>query len=48
MRLYADDKQFEKKNRAMDEPIYFYTSDSKTPLELVVNQVRKNQVSPDT
>jgi chromosome segregation ATPase len=45
VRLYADDKQFEKKNRAMDEPIYFYTSDSKTPLELVVNQVRKNQVS---
>jgi chromosome segregation ATPase len=45
LRLYADDKQFEKKNRAMDEPIYFYTSEYKAPLELVVNQVSKNQVA---
>lgn len=45
LRLYADDRQFEKKNRAMDEPIYFYTSEYKAPLELVVNQVSKNQIA---
>lgn len=45
LKLYADDKQFEKKNRAMDEPIYFYTSGYKAPLELVVNQVGKNQIA---
>jgi hypothetical protein len=45
VRLYADDKQFEKKNRAMDEPIYFYTSGYKAPLELVINQVSKNEVA---
>ena len=42
--LFADDMRFEKKNRAVDEPIYFYTSGSRTPLELVVNQIGKNKI----
>jgi chromosome segregation ATPase len=43
--LYVDDLRLEKKNRAMNEPIYFYTSGSRTPMELVVNEVSKNKVT---
>ncbi len=42
--LYVNDKRFEKKNRSVDEPIYFYTHGYQTPLELVVNHVAKNKV----
>jgi DNA repair ATPase RecN len=42
--LYADDKRLEKKNRAINEPIYFYTRGYRAPLELVVNEVGKNKV----
>jgi len=43
--LYVDDTRLEKKNRAMNEPIYFYANGSRAPLEMVVNQVNKNKVS---
>ena len=43
--LYVDDMRLEKKNRSVDEPIYFYTRGTRTPLELVVNQVGKNKVA---
>jgi hypothetical protein len=42
--LYVDDMRLEKKNRAINEPIYFYTRGYKAPLELVVNQVNKDKV----
>lgn len=42
--LYVDDTRFEKKNRATNEPIYFYTRGSRAPLELVINQVGKNRI----
>lgn len=42
--LYVDDMRLEKKNRSVDEPIYFYMRSSRAPLELVVNQVAKNKV----
>jgi hypothetical protein len=42
--LYVDDLRLEKKNRAIDEPIYFYTRGTRTPLELVVNQIGKDKV----
>ena len=42
--LYVDDKRLEKKNRAVDEPIYFYTRGSHAPNELVVNQIGKDKV----
>lgn len=45
MLLFVDDKRFEKKNRAADEPIYFYTHDYQAPLELVINQVGKNKIT---
>jgi uncharacterized coiled-coil protein SlyX len=43
--LYVDDMRLEKKNRSVDEPIYFYTRGGRAPLELVVNRVGKNQVT---
>jgi uncharacterized coiled-coil protein SlyX len=42
--LYVDDMRLEKKNRAIDEPIYFYTRGTRMPLELVVNQIGKDRV----
>ncbi len=42
--LYVDDSRFEKKNRATNEPIYFYTRGSRAPLEFVVNQVAKDKI----
>jgi hypothetical protein len=42
--LYVDDLRVEKKDRAIDEPIYFYTRGTRAPSELVVNQIGKNKV----
>jgi hypothetical protein len=42
--LYVDDMRLEKKNRAIDEPIYFYTRGTRMPLEFVVNQIGKDKV----
>jgi len=43
--LYVDDMRLEKKNRSVDEPIYFYTRGTRAPLELVVNGVGKDKIS---
>ena len=43
--VLADDKSFEKKNRSVNEPIFFYTGGSRAALELVVNQVSKTTAS---
>jgi hypothetical protein len=40
--VLADDNSFEKKNRSVNEPIFFYTGGSRTALELVVNKVTKS------
>jgi chromosome segregation ATPase len=42
--LFSDDLRLEKKNRSINEPIYFYTRGTRAPLELVVNQVGKNKI----
>ena len=39
--VLADDNSFEKKNRSVNEPIYFYTGGTRTAIELVVNKVTK-------
>jgi hypothetical protein len=39
--VLADDKSFEKKNRSVNEPIFFYTGGSRAALELVINKVTK-------
>jgi chromosome segregation ATPase len=43
--MTVEDKRFEKKNRALNEPIFFYTSGTHLPEELVINKVSKDQVS---
>jgi hypothetical protein len=43
--VLADDKNFEKKNRSVNEPIFFYTGGSRSALELVVNKVTKTTAS---
>jgi cell division protein FtsB len=43
--VLADDKNFEKKNRSVNEPIFFYTGGSRLPLELVINKVSKSTAS---
>ena len=43
--LYVDDMRLEKKNKAINEPIYFYANGSRQPLELVVNKVSDKAVT---
>lgn len=43
--LVVDDKRTEKRNRGVNEPIFFYEHGSHRPLEVVVNQVEKNKIS---
>jgi hypothetical protein len=43
--VLADDKSFEKKNRSVNEPIFFYTGGSHAALELVINKVSKTTAS---
>jgi len=43
--LVVDDMKLEKKNRSINEPIFFYTAGSRQSLELVVNRVDKNKVT---
>jgi small-conductance mechanosensitive channel len=39
--VLADDNSFEKKDRSVNEPIFFYTGGTRTAVELVVNKVTK-------
>jgi hypothetical protein len=43
--VLADDKSFEKKNRSVNEPIFFYTGGTRQALELVVNKVSKTSAT---
>jgi hypothetical protein len=43
--VLADDKSFEKKNRSVNEPIFFYTGGNRQAVELVINKVGKNTAS---
>jgi hypothetical protein len=42
--LVVEDVRTEKKNRTVNEPIFFYTKGARQPLELVVNQVAKDKI----
>jgi hypothetical protein len=44
MDVVVDDLQVTKKDRAINEPIFFYVNGSKRACELVVNEVKTNQV----
>ena len=43
--MTAEDRSLLKKNRVMNEPIFFYLSGTKIPEELVINKVGKDTVS---
>jgi hypothetical protein len=40
----ADDKRTEKKDKGVNEPVQFYTSKARQPYEVVVNEVKKDQI----
>ncbi len=43
--LYFDDKVSQRRNEAIDEPVYFYMQGAPSALELVVNKLGKNSIS---
>jgi len=42
--VIADDKKVEKKDKNINEPVQFYMAGSRQPAEIVVNEVRKDQL----
>ncbi|MEX2299653.1 MAG: hypothetical protein WD733_01880 [Bryobacterales bacterium] len=42
--LWADDKQIEKKDKTLLEPVQFYLQGSRMPYELVVNELAKDHI----
>ncbi len=44
MYVTVSDKRIEKKNKTLYEPVQFYTPDSMAPLEIVVYQIKKNEI----
>jgi chromosome segregation ATPase len=45
LKVMADDKQVEKKDKSLNEPVQFYTAKGgHTPYEIVINQVGKDQI----
>jgi hypothetical protein len=42
--VIADDKRVEKKDKNLNEPVQFYVSKARQPYEIVVNEVKKNQI----
>jgi DNA repair exonuclease SbcCD ATPase subunit len=45
LNVSADDRNIEKKDKNLDEPVQFYTGKDQVLFELVVNSITKNQVS---
>jgi hypothetical protein len=43
--MTVEDKRFDKKNRALNEPIFFYTGGTKLADEIVINKVGKDTIS---
>jgi hypothetical protein len=43
--MVVEDKRFQKKNRAANEPIFFYLSGTHIPEEVVINKIGKNTIS---
>jgi len=42
--ILADDKHIEKKDKTVNEPVQLYVSSNHQPYEVVVNQIKKDQV----
>jgi len=45
LEVSADDRNIEKKDKNLDEPVQFYTGKDPVLFELVVNNIEKNRVS---
>lgn len=45
IRIIVNDKSVELKDRALNEVVQFFTSQSKYPLELIVSQIKRGEVS---
>jgi predicted nucleic acid-binding Zn-ribbon protein len=43
--LYADDKKIERKDKGMNEPVYFYVQGASSALEMVVNKLGKDTIA---
>ncbi len=43
--VLADDRKVEKKDKGVNEPVQFYTSQARIPYEVVVNQVSKDKIT---
>ncbi len=43
-RYPADEKHVEKKDKTINEPVQLYVSENRQPYEVVVNQVKKDEV----
>ncbi len=43
--VFADDKRIEKKDKNTNEPVQFYLAGARQPCEIVVNQVKKDQLA---
>ena len=43
--IFVDDQLHEKKNLTANEPLYFFESGSRAPLEFVVNQIGKDKIT---
>jgi exonuclease VII large subunit len=44
LQVLADDKKVEKKDKTINEPVQLYVSGSRQPYEIVVNDIKKNEV----
>jgi len=44
MQVLADDRKIDKKDRTVNEPVQLYVAGSHQPYEIVVNQVKKNEI----
>ncbi len=44
LQIVADDKKVEKKDKNLNEPVQFYTAKARQPYEIVVNEVKKDQI----
>jgi len=43
--VFADDKHVEKRDRTINEPVQVYMGNNRQPYEIVVNQVKKDEIS---
>lgn len=44
LEIIADDKKVEKKDKNLNEPVQFYTAKARQPYEIVVNEIKKDQI----